>query len=454
MHFFHRVAGLFIAALCLCACQSGTLDIGQAIINPQEFSIQSLDTISVRVSTVLAPDSFVTSPLLLNASTDTYQDTSMLVGRWTDSRTGTLITRGYTNVDYAGNPFISTTNITVDSLVLELGYAYAYGDTTTAFGIEVHQLQNPLSRSRAYYNTSSAAYDSKPLFSRTVIPAPGVPPRVPRQIRFRMSSAMAQSFYAALADGTIIDNITMDDFWKGFAFVTPTSGNTLIGFSTRGFSGLRLYYHTTDIGTDITVNAASIRFPFRGTNFTQFINDRTGTPLAALQSKTDAVSSSLTNRTSFIAMGLRTRIDFPYISQFEIPAGYAGLNSAQLVMQPVRQTLRDNLTPPNLAIFLGNAQNELLSPVPFGASGALPQSGYNAAGYAYDATQPDLIDNYTFDVTQYASNLILGRVPNRPLILTTLGTDLRTMAQRVTVGDQQQPISDRIQLRLFLTSGL
>lgn len=452
MHFFHRVAGLFIAALCLCACQSGTLDIGQAIINPQEFSIQSLDTISVRVSTVLAPDSFVTSPILISANT--YQDNSVLVGRWSDSRTGTLTTRGYTNVDYAANPFIATTNITVDSLVLELGYAYAYGDTTTAFGIEVHQLQNSLSRSRTYYNTSSAAYDSKPLFSRTVTPAPGLPPRVSRQIRFRMSSAIAQSFYAALADGTITDNITMDDFWKGFAFVTPMSGNTLIGFSTQDLSGLRLYYHTTDIGTDIVVNAASVQFPFFNTHFTQFINDRTGTPLATLQSRTDAVSSSLTNRSSLIAMGLRTRIDFPYISQFELPAGFAGLNSAQLVVHPIRQTLRDNLTPPNLAIFLGNAQNELLSPVPAGPSGALPQSGYNAASYAYDATQPDLVDSYTFDVTQYASNLILGRVPNRPLILTTLGTDLRTMAQRVTVGDQQQPIGDRIQLRLFLTSGL
>lgn len=452
MHFIHRVVGLFIAALCLCACQSGTLDIGQAIINPQEFSIQSLDTISVRVSTVLAPDSFITSPILLNAATDTYQDTSMLVGRWSDARTGTLTTRGYTNVDFAANPFISSTNITIDSLVMELGYAYAYGDTTTAFGIEVHQLQNPLSRSRTYYNTSSAAYDSKPLFSRTVTPAPGLPPKVPRQIRFRMSSALAQSFYAALADGTIIDDITMDDFWKGFAFVTPTSGNTLIGFSTYNLSALRLYYHTTDIGTDIIVNASSVRFPFRGMHFTQFLNDRSGTPLAALQSKTDAISSSLTNRSSFIAMGLRTRIDFPYLDQFEIPAGFAGLNSAQLVVHPVRQTLRDNLTPPGLAVFIGNSQNELLSIVPAGPSGTTAQT--NSAGYAFDASQPDLVDSYTFDVTQYMSNLVQGRIPNRPLILTTVGTDLRTMARRVVVGDQQQPIGDRIQLQLFLTSGL
>lgn len=448
MHLINRVAGLLIAAICLCACQSGRLDIGQAIINPQMFSVQSLDTISMRVSTVLSPDSFITSPILVAANT--YQDTSILVGRWTDSRTGTLTTRGYVNVDFASNPFISATNITVDSLVMELGYAYAYGDTTTAFGIEVHQLQSALNRSRTYYNTSTAAYDTKSLFTRTVTPAPGSPPRVSRQIRFRMSTAMAQSFYSALSDGTIIDNTTMDDFWRGFAITTNASGNTMIGFSTSSLSGVRLYYHTTDINTDITVRSSSIQFPFFNTHFTQFINDRTGTPLAALQSRTDAVSSSQTNRSSFVAMGLRTRIDFPYISQFGLPSGFAGVNSAQLVVQPVRQTLRDNLVPPTLALFEGNPQNELLAVVPAGASGIVAQS--NTASYAYDRSQPDLVDAYTFDVTQYAGNLIRGRVPNRPLILTTVGTDLRTMASRVAVGDQQQPVNDRIQLRLFLTS--
>ncbi|QJD77915.1 DUF4270 family protein [Spirosoma rhododendri] len=453
MHFIHRVAGLLMAALCLCACQSGRLDIGQAIINPQEFSIQALDTISIRVSTVLSPDSFVTSA-------QSSADTAFLVGRWADSNTGTLTTRGYGNVDYASNPLASTSNLTLDSLVFELGYAYAYGDTTTAFSVEVHQLQTALNRSKVYYNTSSVPYDSKALFARTVTPGPGTPvttsagtplSRAYRQIRFRMNTTVAQSFFTALTDGSIVDNVTMDEFWKGFVVLTPASGNTMAGFSTNNLTGLRLYYHAVDNNTDVVVRSSSIHFPLQTTHFTQFISDRSGTPLAALQTRSDAVSSNLTGRSSSLVpgMGLRTRIEFPYINQFELPTGYAGVNSAQLVLEPIRQTLRDNLVPPDLAIFEANAQNELLSVVPIGAIGNVAQN--NAAGYFYDPAQPELTDSYTFDITQYATNLIRGRLPNRPIIITNTSTDLRTLARRVTIGDQQRS-SDRIRLRLFLTS--
>ncbi len=434
-----------MAALCLCACQSGRLDIGQSIIDPQAFSIQALDTISIRVSTVLSPDSFITSA-------QSAADSAFLVSRWADANTGTLTTRGYGNVDYTANALASTANLTLDSLVFELGYAYVYGDTTTAFNVEVHQLQTALSRDKIYYSTSSAPYDSKALFARTVTPGPGTPAsRVYRQVRFPMNTTVAQSFFAALTSGSIIDDATMDEYWKGFAIVSPASGNTMAGFSTNNLTGLRLYYHSTDNNTDVVIRSSSIHFPLNKTHFTQFISDRSGTPLAALKTRSDAVSSSLTNRSTTLApgMGLRTRIEFPYINQFELPAGYAGVNSAQLVLEPIRQTLRDNMTPPDLAIFEANTQNELLSIVPSGATGIVAQN--NAAGYFYDVTQPELTDSYTFDITQYATNLIRGRVPNRPLIITNTSNDLRTLARRVTIGDQQRS-TDRIRLRLYLTS--
>lgn len=436
MHFIHRCASVFLVAMGLFACQSGTLDVGQAVINPQELLIQSIDTVTVKMSTVLAPDSFVT-----------YADTNIMVGRWNDATTGVLTARGFTTVDYVSNDLVSQSNLRLDSLVLEMGYSFAYGDTTSAYTLNVHQLSNSLSANTVYYNTSSVSYNPTPLMTRTVVPRPRTNNRL---IRFRLTDAMASAFFARLIDGSISDATTMVDYWKGFAFTSSSAGNILAGFGVNNFSSLRLYYHNTNLER----TASSIRFPLRSTHFTQLLNDRSKTVLNKLQSRADAVSSDQTDRSTTVALGagLRTRIEFPYIDQFYQPGSFAGVNSALLVLQPIRRTLRDNTTPPNqLALYETNNQNELLSAVPATASGG----SQAIVSYFYDANAVDLTDTYTFDLTQYIGNLITRKTPNRPLILTvpTGSYSLATLAQRVSIGDAQRS-GDRVRLRLFTTQSL
>lgn len=438
---------LLLTGIVLFSCQSGDLSVGQSVISPQELVVQSVDTLTLKTSTVMRPDSFLTSG-----------DNNIVVGRWKDPQTGTMTARCFAAINYASNSFLGQTNQQLDSLVLELSYAYVYGDTTTAFNVSVHTLNKPLIY-QAYYNTNSVAYDSKPYFQKTVLPQPLT---LTRKISFRMPADIEQSFYNKLVNGDIIDATTLAEYIPGFAINCNSSGNTFAGFAAAS-SGLRLYYHATDVN----VTQSNLLFPMSAGYFTQLTNDLSGTPLSSLKNRSDAVSSRLTNNTTFIVPGafLQTRLEIPYLDQFARPDGFADLNKAVLVISPVRNTLKDNSPPPtNLALFFTNVQNDILpSALPGGPGGTssaitnyvLLQSTFNGP----DPGALPLSDSYTFDLTYYIGQIIKRKLPNLPLQVTIptetqLGTalTLRERLQRVTIGDQQKA-NDQLKVQLFLTSG-
>lgn len=435
MRTFWYAGWLLLTGLVLFACQSGDLNLGQSVINPLQLQIQSVDTVTIQTSTVMRPDSFVTS-----------SDPNLLLGQWNDATTGKLTARNFTSVNYVSNPLAGQAGLQLDSLVLELNYAYAYGDTTTQFSLSV----NPLLRSinpQFYYNTNSLPYQATAIAQKSVLLQP-----VTRgaQIRLRLSDTLARTFFTKLVGNEINDYATLTNFLPGFALNSTSKANTFIGISPNT-SGLRLYYRTNDINQ----TAASVLFPFSGVYFTQLQSDLTGTPLSALRTRFDAVSSRLTDNTTFVlpAAQLQTRIELPYLEQFARPEGYADLNKALLTVRPVRRDFRDNTPPPTqLALYFTNTQNDLLStPLPGGIIGNSPA----AAVYDYDRTALTLTDEYTFDLTYYIGQIIKRRASSQPLILTIpAGTQLtlRDRIQRVVLGNQQRP-NDQFKLQLFFTSG-
>lgn len=448
MRTFWYAGLLMLTGIVLLACQSGDLNVGQSVINPQELLVQSIDSVTVKTSTVLKPDSFVTSG-----------DVNLLVGRWKDPQTGTMTARSFAVVNYAANNLATQTNIRLDSLVLELNYAYVYGDTTSAFTVRLHSLRQPLVN-QLYYNTSSVPFDSTIIVQKTVIPQPR---SRTRQIQIRMDDALAQTFYNKLLKGEIVDATTLADFLPGFALTSTSAGNTFVGI-TAASSGLRFYYHTTDIDR----TALTLLFPFSATYFTQLKNDRSGTVLSALKNRSDAVSSRLTDNTTFVVPGaeLQTRIEFPYLGQFDRPDQFADLNKALLVISPVRRDLSDNTPPPTqLGLFLTNTQNDILPvALPGGVTGSTSAITPYAVNYdpkssIYDPAALVLKDTYTFDLTYYIGQIIKRKALNQPLLLTIPTTTqlqrvytLSDYVQRVTLGNQQRP-NDQMQVKLFITSG-
>ncbi len=442
MRTFWYAGLLLLTGIVLFSCQTGDLNVGQSVINPQELLIQSVDSVTVKTSTVLKPDSFATSG-----------DLNLLVGRWTDPQTGKMTARSFTSVNYASNALTTQTNVRLDSLVLELNYAFVYGDSTSQFNLSVHPLIRPM-ENQLYYNTNSLEYSPTPLVQKTFTPQPR---SRTRQVQIRIPDALAQAFYAKLQNGTINDATTLADFLPGFALNCNSTANTFIGFAVAS-SGLRFYYHTTDIDQ----GAATLLFPFSGIYFTQIKNDLSGTVLSALKTRTDAVSSRLTDNTSFVVPGaqLQTRIEFPYLNQFDRPEGFADLNKALLVISPVRKTLNDNTQPPPLALFFTNTQNDIL---PASVPGGVTGSSAPVVAYGYDQSALTLTDSYTFDLTYYIGQIIKRKSLNQPLLLTVptpaefqqisqRNYSLQDYVQRVVLGNQQKQ-NDQLKVQLFITSG-
>ena len=430
-----RVGFVLLAGASLLACTSGNSEVGQSVINPFEFQTESVDSVTIQTSTVLQADTFVTS-----------SDENILVGQWNDPATGRLTARSFTSVAYTPIDIKDQSQLRLDSLVLELGYAFSYGDTTTTpFNLALHQLRQPLPPN-VYYNNNSADYLPTPLLQKQFILHPN---SGTRQVRFRMPDALAQEFWDRLQNGTITDAETMSSLWPGFAYVSNSTANAFAGFSVGTTSGLRLYYHNTDINR----TAATVQFPISPIHFCQLLGQRAGTPLQSLVSRTDQVSSAKTGNATFVAVGagLLTRIEFPFLNQFNKPSQYAGLNKALLVLGPIRRSLNDNAPPPDqLVLYRTNSQNEFLSIVAAGAAGEVQA----IASYAYDPTALETTDAYTFDLTQFISQIIRGQAPNRPLLLTTNGqATLKTLVRRVALGSGQRP-TDKLTLRMFITSGM
>ncbi|WP_018619396.1 DUF4270 family protein [Spirosoma luteum] len=442
MRTFWYAGLLLLTGIVLFSCQTGDLNVGQSVIKPQELLVQSVDSVTVKLSTVLRPDSFVTS-----------SDPNLLVGRWTDPQTGKMNARSFAAVNYAANSLNTQTNIRLDSLVLELTYAFVYGDSTSQFNLSVHPLLRPM-ENQLYYNTSSLAYDPKAIVQKTFIPQPL---SRTRQVRIRMPDALTQTFFTRLQNGTINDATTLADFLPGFALVCNSAANTFVGFATAS-SGLRFYYRTTEIEQ----TASTLLFPFSANYFSQLQNDRSGTVLSALKTRTDAVSSRQTGNTSFVMPGaeLQTRIEFPYLNQFDRPEKFADLNKALLVISPVRKTLNDNMPLPPLALFFTNTQNDIL---PISFPGGVTGSSAAVTTYINDPNALTLMDSYTFDLTYYIGQIIKRKALNQPLLLTIPTSaefqqisqrnySLQDYVQRVVLGDQQKQ-NDQLKVQLFITSG-
>ena len=429
---------LWLIGIVLFACQSGDLNVGQSVINPQELLVQSVDSVTIQTSTVMRTDSFPTSG-----------DADIVIGHWTDAQTGQQRAKSFAAIDYPSNALVSQTNLRLDSLVLELGYSFVYGDTTSTFDLGVYRLNRPLP-AQIYYNTGTVGYEAKPLIQKTFVPHPLSGTRL---VQLRVPDELAQRLYDKLISGEVTDNTSLNDFLSGFAFVSQSTANTFIGFTTNpSVSGLRFYYHDTDINK----TASTLLFPITSLHFTNIQNDRTGTPLAALQQRSDAVSSRLTDHTTLVSLGagLQTRIEFPYLNDFYRPEKFADLNRALLIISPVRRDLRDNTQPPSaLQLYQTNNQNEFIATVPGGTAG----SEVAGAGYSIDPYSILLNDSYTIDLTYYIGQIIKRKALSRPLLLTVPASStgqftLKTLIQRVTIGDQLRP-NDQIQLKLFMTSG-
>jgi hypothetical protein len=412
-------------------CQRGDLTLGDKIVPGDGLNIMVVDTFTVKTSTVAVLDTFATSA-----------DSAIYIGRWRDANSGTQDFTGYATPVFPANNLADILGqVTFDSLVLQMPYSYAYGDTLGTADIAIHTL-NEVIESDVYYNSDSFAYSTKPIYQKSFVPKR----REIGNFRFRLPVTLGQALFTGLRERTITDDVSLQAVLAGLAFKATPNRNLIMGLNVvSDLAAIKVYYHENAIEP----TAESVDIKLLGPHFSNITNNFKGTPMEKLVQSSDYVNSTLTANRSYITTGgrLRTRLEFPYLDMLKGSSTLVGVNRAELVFVPIRSTLRDNTPPPStLTLYQMNNNNEIIAVVPTTPGGTTAVSG----GYAY-GNGIEFINNYTFAMTAYMQQLFKGQVEARPLLLN-VGTSATTLNfSRVSLGNSLN--SDyRVKLKLYYTT--
>ncbi len=430
----------FVASMLyvLGSCQKGDLNLGSEVIPDANLSVVMVDTFTVKLSTVAVTDTAVTSA-----------DSMIYAGRWRDANTGVQDFTAFASPVFPSNNLNTRSEtVVLDSTVLILPLSYSYGDSVQTFKLSAHLMTAPLASGTVYYNNNtSARYETQPLVQKSFYPGKGRTPNV----RMRKDS-LGKVLFDRLRTRTIRDDETLQQILPGLAFRGNSPGNVVIGFGVNtGRSVLRFYFHDNS-STTVTQETIDIDFSYK--HYTRYSSDYTGTPLANLKNRSDAINSSLTGNVAYITQGgpLRTRVEFPYFENVLMSKdAILGVNRAELIFDPVRTDYKDNALPPTtLYMYKTNAVNDILTsqPIETIVNSLTPVS----ATYALESSLYENKDHYTFNVTNYFNQLMSGKTQLAPIILTTtVGAQQYLNFSRTSLGNRNYT-SDRVKLVLYYTN--
>lgn len=264
--------------------------------------------------------------LINNDSTFTLSIQRLLAGNTFKEEFGSLSAKSFTQYGYSTAKLEVPEDAVYDSLVLYVNSDYAYGTGISGSQrFTVHELTEDLYDTAEYFTFSSAEYDPNPIGTGDFI----LPERTDTVLSFKIDDAYGNRLFEAAQDTNIIDPDdvnTLQELFKGFAFVSDVGNNSVLGIRASSDSTfLRLYWR------EDTVNH-SYPFEFFGVaNFNQILADRTGSPLQGIEDQ-HYQDFFPDNEKSYIQSGadLVSKLDFtPFLSFFDT-IEYATINQTMI----------------------------------------------------------------------------------------------------------------------------
>ena len=435
-----RLTATFLLALVLltASCTKDVGNIGVGLPDAQtNTGAYLIDTVTVRASTVLR-DSVVTS-----------NSDNLLVGRYTDPQLGTLTAKSFFQVGLT-DAFHPDPTFVYDSTTLVLHAAtprapdsYLYGDTTKTQALfEVHPLIDPISITKPSFASpklTNLNYDSTTLLNQG-----GRAPRVrtrPTQTIFRLplQDAFGIKLLSMGQLGLLNTQDLFDNFLPGLV-LTPAPGDDAaivrLSVSATG-AALMLYYHDP---TNPTV-ALSSTFSLANGN-RHFYQVKAGRSTAAIRNlpttSLQSVNSSLTGMTTVVegALGLQTRLEFPYLTDLQQFGANLTVTNAQITALVPTPTLSPFVPlPPNLTISLTDANNH-------------PAGTYvGSVAYTSGVSSATGIEqgSYIWSVGGYIQGVINRTVQNNGFLISSSASAL---PNRVVLGGPRNT-TNKLSLRIY-----
>ncbi|QKG55872.1 DUF4270 family protein [Hymenobacter sp. BRD128] len=391
------------------SCTNTVSDIGVGLPDANaDTGAFLIDTLTVRSSTVLRDS--------VPSSNSTY----LFVGQYTDPLLGKLTARSAFRLGLAG-AFTPDPTAVFDSVTLILKPDnYRYGDTTkTQSLVEVHRLsrQTPISITKYSYvapRLTPMGYDSTHVDSLL-----NLNHRVPKgrarpnltTLRIPLDNAFGKELLDRGKAGQLSTQDDFDAYLPGLV-ITPGAndeGAIIRLNATSTDAAMRLYYHvptdpTTVITSDFSLAAGARHFFQIRANRNRLRN----IPTASL----GVAASAKTGEQTIIegALGLQTRLEFPYLTDLRQFGNNLTITNAQITASVPTATLMPFVpAPPALSLYYTDAYNH---PISVYQSNITYNTGISTLTGIEQGT-------YNWSMTSYIQSVLANRIPNNGLLLAS-----------------------------------
>ncbi len=350
----------------------------------------------------------LSTTLINNDSLLTSSIARLLTGRTYDDNFGTLSASSFTQYGYNSILDIPA-DATYDSLIL-----YVYTDYVTGSGItspqrfSVHELTEDLYDTAAYFSFDSASFDPIPI----AISDFQFTEDDDTVVTFDIADSYGMRLLEAVKDTNLVDPTdveTLQELFKGFAFVSDEANNTVMGiYVLDGQTILNLYYTSAE---EDTSTYYSFGFFTGAANFNHFLTDRMGTPLQGIEDL-HYEEFTPTNGNAYIQSGanLVTKIDFTPLLDFFDTIEYSTINQTTIDIN-INEPGENVKLPSYVSFYYTNESNKRIRAeteyigILVDGSTELQRAFYNGENH-YEAT-----------ISAFTDNLVQGNNTNYEVLL-------------------------------------
>lgn len=351
------------------------------------------------------------------------------------------------SVNLKSNEYKFGASPVLDSAVLVLNYGKGfYGDSTSIYDVEVHQLSQNLSDQTSFLSNKTYAYQPALLGAKKgriypntrykvldiVTSGKDTARMVTPQMRIRLDDKFIQNNIVNLSADIMKYNGIFKQYFKGLHVQINKSNSTgkggIMFFDfTRNNSYLSLYYRRKNADDASKTEAVGVNFPISIEStyapvVASITHDYTGAPIATqLASPTQQFPVTYLQPMG----GVRTKLDFPYLKDFAKNIGKIAINKAELVIDVNNGTdLWPYYSAPRLALYrydiAGQRAKISDNDVPTQRHAGDPRSiSSNLFGGYYNQFKKQ----YVFVVTTYIQDLIDGKTENYGTFLAPTASD-------------------------------
>ncbi len=380
----YKIAGIaLLISLLVGSCKNDDFSIGSYLSDPHTRSIY-IDTVSVKLYTMLMGDSVVTSNRGVIFS-----------GYYNDPEIGKFSSRAYLEFD---RTFDTETDkyAVYDSttLILAPNGSY-YGDTTKLASFKVSLLTEEIepyrTTNKGYLYSTSSLSTGNDIANTTAKVRVGKKENVEIRLDDNFGLNLFNGIYK---EETAMNTANFNKTFPGVALEGGAGSGAVHGFVASDTSCfIRVYYHISQ-GTKVK---KTFTFPLNPINqFDQYTIDRL--PQFPASSKDDPVPSEQTGHKAVIQSGttLYTRIEFPHLNNLIALGEIVVIQKAVLVVRPLRNSYDTVPLPMTLNMYEQDPTKNMLSDYIMKDSRGYSLTGNLPSNYRY-------YDNpsYQFDITSF-----------------------------------------------------